>query len=174
MTAVPRDAQVMQAMLREMGVTDFEPRVVSQLLEFAYRYTTEILEDARSISEHAGKKQIDESDVQFAVDNASCSWRSLRPDRQLMIELAEQKNVIPLPPIRVNFGLRLPNDRFCLVQPNVQWKSNDRLREISEQMSREENESEERPLDTSRPIKNEAVTNLLKRRAPDDDDFDTP
>lgn len=38
-----------------------------------HRYTAEILEDARSISEHAGKKQIDEADLQFAIDNAGLS-----------------------------------------------------------------------------------------------------
>lgn len=45
------------------------PKFPSKYL-FVYRYTTEILEDARSISEHGGKKQIDEADVQFAVENA--------------------------------------------------------------------------------------------------------
>lgn len=38
MAAVPCDAQVMQAILKEMGVVEYEPRVVSQLLEFAHRY----------------------------------------------------------------------------------------------------------------------------------------
>lgn len=37
---------------------------------FKFRCTTEILSDARSISEHAGKKQIEESDIQFAIDNS--------------------------------------------------------------------------------------------------------
>lgn len=38
MNAIPHDAQVMQAILKDMGITDYEPRVISQMLEFAYRY----------------------------------------------------------------------------------------------------------------------------------------
>ena len=33
----PKDAQVMAAILKDMGVMDYEPRVVNQMLEFAYR-----------------------------------------------------------------------------------------------------------------------------------------
>ncbi|EJW83910.1 hypothetical protein WUBG_05181 [Wuchereria bancrofti] len=172
MGSIPHDAQVMEAILKEMGITDYEPRVISQMLEFAYRYTAEILEDARSISEHAGKKQIDESDVQFAIDNAGF-WKSERPSRQLLVEFAEQKNAVPLPAIRQNYGLRLPNDRFCLIQPNVGWKSNEQLREINEQMIRKE-EPTVRPAETIRQTRPEAITNLLKRKAPDDEDFDVP
>ncbi|KHN83131.1 Transcription initiation factor TFIID subunit 9B [Toxocara canis] len=173
MSTTPHDAQVMQNILKEMGITDYEPRIVSQLLEFAYRYTAEVLEDARSLSEHAGKKQIDEADVQFAIDNAGASWRGVRHDRQFMLELAEQKNSIPLPAIRQNFGMRLPNDRFCLVQPNMQWKSRERLRELADQMSRSQREESERSTETPRQTKPEAITNVLKRRAPDDEDYDT-
>lgn len=33
---IPRDAQVIQAILKDMGITEYEPRVVNQLLEFVY------------------------------------------------------------------------------------------------------------------------------------------
>ena len=32
----PRDAAVMEAILKEMGVTDYEPNVIHQMLEFSY------------------------------------------------------------------------------------------------------------------------------------------
>lgn len=32
----PRDAAVIEAILREMGVEDFEPNVIHQMLEFSY------------------------------------------------------------------------------------------------------------------------------------------
>ncbi len=35
--STPKDAQVMAAILKEMGVTDYEPRVINQMLEFTYR-----------------------------------------------------------------------------------------------------------------------------------------
>ena len=33
----PRDAQVMAAILKDMGVTEHEPRLINQMLEFTYR-----------------------------------------------------------------------------------------------------------------------------------------
>ncbi len=32
----PRDAAVMEAILKEMGVEDYEPNVINQMLEFSY------------------------------------------------------------------------------------------------------------------------------------------
>ena len=32
----PRDAEVMEAILKEMGVTEYDPMVVHQMLEFVY------------------------------------------------------------------------------------------------------------------------------------------
>lgn len=62
-----KDAQTMIAVLKEMGIEEFEPRVVSQLLEFSYRYTTNLLEDARAFSQHANKKTIDSEDIKMAI-----------------------------------------------------------------------------------------------------------
>ena len=35
---LPKDAQVMVAILKDMGINDFEPRVINQMLEFSYRF----------------------------------------------------------------------------------------------------------------------------------------
>ena len=32
----PKDAQVMASILKEMGVNEYEPRVINQLLDFSY------------------------------------------------------------------------------------------------------------------------------------------
>lgn len=34
--SAPKDAQVMAAILKEMGVNEYEPRVINQMLEFSY------------------------------------------------------------------------------------------------------------------------------------------
>jgi transcription initiation factor TFIID subunit 9 len=34
---LPKDAQVMAAILKDMGVTDYEPRLINQMMEFSYR-----------------------------------------------------------------------------------------------------------------------------------------
>ena len=44
---IPKDGRVMVSILKDMGVMDFEPRVVNQLLEFSYRYISTILEDSK-------------------------------------------------------------------------------------------------------------------------------
>ena len=35
--AIPKDGQVMISILKDMGITDYEPRVINQMLEFSYR-----------------------------------------------------------------------------------------------------------------------------------------
>lgn len=34
---LPKDAQVITSILKEAGITEYEPRVINQLLEFTYR-----------------------------------------------------------------------------------------------------------------------------------------
>lgn len=41
--SVPKDAQVIQSILKDMGIQEYENRVVNQLLDFAYRYVTTVL-----------------------------------------------------------------------------------------------------------------------------------
>lgn len=34
---VPKDAQVIMSILKDLGIQEYEPRVINQLLEFTYR-----------------------------------------------------------------------------------------------------------------------------------------
>ena len=52
----PQDEMAMRSILKDMGIHEYEPRVVQQMLEFAYRYTTEVLEESKVYSAHAKKK----------------------------------------------------------------------------------------------------------------------
>lgn len=87
---IPKDAQVIMSILKELGISDYEPRVINQLLEFTYRkysdktitssadgftyclfcmrlgYVTCILDDAKVYTNHAKKKVIDLDDVKLA------------------------------------------------------------------------------------------------------------
>ena len=53
---MPKDARVMVSILKDLGIMDFEPRVVNQLLEFSYRYISTILDDSkvRAIARNKG------------------------------------------------------------------------------------------------------------------------
>ncbi|OMH80525.1 Transcription initiation factor TFIID subunit 9 [Zancudomyces culisetae] len=55
--SIPRDVKLMGILLKSMGVEDCDPNVIDQLLEFAYRYTHDVLQDALVYSEHASKKE---------------------------------------------------------------------------------------------------------------------
>uniref|UniRef100_A0A8C4QZN7 TATA-box binding protein associated factor 9 n=1 Tax=Eptatretus burgeri TaxID=7764 RepID=A0A8C4QZN7_EPTBU len=121
--STPKDAQVMVAILKDMGVTEFEPRVVNLMLEFTYRYVTGILDDARVYSNHAKKNNIDSDDVKLAVQCRMDHSFSSPPPRDFLLEIARQKNQLPLPLIKPYAGPRLPPDRYCLTAPNYRLKS---------------------------------------------------
>ncbi|KAK5917656.1 hypothetical protein CgunFtcFv8_002480 [Champsocephalus gunnari] len=90
---IPKDAQVMIQILKDMGITEYEPRVINQMLEFTYRYCR--------------------------MDQSFTS----PPPRDFLLEVARQKNLTPLPLIKPYTGPRLPPDRYCLTAPNYRLKT---------------------------------------------------
>lgn len=119
----PKDAQVMSAILKDMGVLDSETRLINQMLEFTYRYVTDVLEDAKVYSNHANRKNIDAEDIKLAVQVKMDHSFTSPPPRDLLMEIARQKNSQPLPLIKPYCGPRLPPDRYCLSQPNYKLKT---------------------------------------------------
>ncbi|KAG6451110.1 transcription initiation factor TFIID subunit 9 [Manduca sexta] len=119
---IPKDAQVIMSIMKEVGVTDYEPRVVNQLLEFTYRYVTSVLDDARVFANHAKKKTIDLDDVRLSVQMQLDKSFTNPPPREVLLEVARVKNVNPLPLIKPHCGLRLPPDRYCLSACNYRLK----------------------------------------------------
>ncbi|XKL68394.1 hypothetical protein PGB90_003885 [Kerria lacca] len=121
---IPKDAQVIMAILKELGVNDFDPRVINQLLEFIYWHTTITLDDARVFANHAKKKNIDADDVKLAIQIHAEKMSFAGPPRDILLELARSKNSTSLAPIKPQSGIRLPPDRYCLTQPNYKLKTN--------------------------------------------------
>jgi hypothetical protein len=70
---VPRDARLIALILASMGVSDVEPAVLLQLLEFAHRYTYDVLSDALVYADHASARQASSSlsldDVNLAIQS---------------------------------------------------------------------------------------------------------
>ncbi|XP_013790943.1 transcription initiation factor TFIID subunit 9-like [Limulus polyphemus] len=118
----PKDAQVMAAILKDMGIIEYEPRVINQMLEFTYKYVTTMLDDARLFSSHAKKKNIDVDDVRLAIQLQMDKSFTCPPPRDLLLEVARQKNSTPLPLIKSSAGARLPPDRYCLSACNYRLK----------------------------------------------------
>ncbi|XP_078155003.1 TATA binding protein associated factor 21kDa subunit isoform X2 [Carex rostrata] len=121
----PRDARVLRELLRSMGLSEgeYEPRVLHQLLELAYRYVVEILSDAQVYAEHAGKSAnaIDTEDVRLAAQSKINSSFSQPPPREILLELARNRNKIPLPKsIAPPGSIPLPPEEDTLISPNYQ------------------------------------------------------
>ncbi|KAL4169214.1 hypothetical protein KRP22_010137 [Phytophthora ramorum] len=104
----PLDVLSMQQLLESMGADKFEPRVVAQLQEFVHRYVTEILADAQEYSMYANKQTIDPDDIRLAISSRLNHHYAQVPPRELMMELADKRNSIPLPSISNEYGVRLP------------------------------------------------------------------
>lgn len=120
---VPKDAQVIMSILKELNVQDYEPRVINQLLEFTYRYVTCILDDAKVFANHARKKVIDLDDVKLATEIVLDKAFTCPPPRHVLAKLAEMRNSMPLPAIKPHCGLRLPPDRYCLSACNYKLRA---------------------------------------------------
>lgn len=117
---LPRDARVMAQLLKSMGVDEYQPRVLNQLLEFMYRYVSEVLQDGLMYAEHAGRTELAVEDVQLAVQARVNSSFTQPPPRELLLELAKEKNSNPLPNFPTRLGVLLPPEEHCLVQPTYQ------------------------------------------------------
>ncbi|CAA7407558.1 unnamed protein product [Spirodela intermedia] len=116
----PRDARIVRALLRSMGVADYEPRVVNQFLELWYRYVVDVLNDANVYSEHAGKGAIDPDDVKLAIQSKVNFSFSQPPPREVLLELARSRNKVPLPKSIGGPGIPLPPEQDTLLSPNFQ------------------------------------------------------
>jgi len=120
---LPKDAQVMVAILKDMGITDYEPRVINQMLEFSYRYVTNVLDEAKAVSGHARKKAVDVDDVKLAVQMYADQNLTSPPTRDVLLETARTKNAVPLPIPRATSGMRLPPERHCLTACNYRLRN---------------------------------------------------
>ncbi|XP_055296839.1 transcription initiation factor TFIID subunit 9 [Sitodiplosis mosellana] len=120
---IPKDAQVLMSIMKELNVIEYEPRVINQLLEFTYRYVTCILDDAKVYANHAKKKVIELDDVKLASQMTLEKAFTTPPPREVLLELARSRNATPLPLIKTHCGLRLPPERHCLLSANYKLRA---------------------------------------------------
>lgn len=73
-----------------MGVKEYEPRVVNQLLEFMHTYVSEVLTDSKDYAQHAGRQNIDIADVRLAVETRVAKCK--QPTRQVCQKTAFKSN----------------------------------------------------------------------------------
>uniref|UniRef100_A0A914LMT9 Uncharacterized protein n=1 Tax=Meloidogyne incognita TaxID=6306 RepID=A0A914LMT9_MELIC len=138
--------ELMNQMCKEAGIQECQPQLLLQMCDMAYSLTKNVLVEARSVADFSGKKFVEKSDVDFALKTFNEKYCKDRPPIALMNDLAQEKNSQPLPQIRQNYGLRLPNDRFCQLQSNFVY---DDLPSTSNNNEDEDDELRQRNIQTS-------------------------
>lgn len=97
---LPRDAKLIQLILSSMGVEEYEPRVVNQLMEFMYSklnfriqffiqsnigYVSDVLQDAQQYALHANKNEITLDDIRLAIQSKVNYSFTQPPPREVKI-----------------------------------------------------------------------------------------
>ncbi|SPO02251.1 related to TFIID and SAGA subunit [Cephalotrichum gorgonifer] len=137
----PRDARMLELLLTSQGVTSYESRVPLLLMDFAYRHTSSILNDALhlSVDPHttaAGARASSTSGATATLigPDATVSANAVRLaiasrqgyqfrggnaaggiSKEWLQELAKERNKVGLPRVPPNeWAVRLPSERFVL------------------------------------------------------------
>ncbi|GFW90555.1 transcription initiation factor TFIID subunit 9 [Trichonephila clavipes] len=120
---IPKDAQVVAEILKELGIEEYEDRVLDHMLEFTNKYVSSVILDAQVISNHSNKETIDSTDVALAISHQQNKIFTSTPGKELTASMAKHKNSIPLPQIKSGAVSRLPPDRYSLTACNYRMKS---------------------------------------------------
>lgn len=92
----PRDAKIISVILRSLGIEECEPKVIVQLLEFAYKYSCDILEDASLYAHYCDKETISVKDMKLALQTKVGKHFLPAPPRSFLQSSAEATNSKPL------------------------------------------------------------------------------
>ncbi|KAL2756595.1 hypothetical protein ACRALDRAFT_2058396 [Sodiomyces alcalophilus JCM 7366] len=163
----PRDARMIELLLTSQGVTSYETRVPLFLLDFAYRHTSSILNDALHLgadpyTTHAGAKpsaHAGPASIPGSGGDATVSANAIKIaiasrlvyqfrggrgsggiSKDWLQDLAKEHNRVALPRVAPNeWGVRLPSERFVLT--GTSWG----LKDVWEEAGMDEDESDEEP-----------------------------
>lgn len=116
-SSAPRDAATVDEILRSMGVTDYEPGVLHQLLTFMHAHCAEVFSEGADYAAHAGRTAVECEDVRLA-----CRLKSAEAQvtsAPFLEWLARERNGQPLPAAPTSTsGIQLPPQKFCLLAAN--------------------------------------------------------
>ncbi|PRP89464.1 hypothetical protein PROFUN_01327 [Planoprotostelium fungivorum] len=118
-TQSPEIVLRVQSILKSMGIEDYEPRVVNQLVELMHRYVSEVLRSSSVYSSHAGRTDIDLSDIKLAMVARNAKTFIQPTPRELMSQYAESRNKTQLQ-MPHKYGVVLPDSGACLLANNYQ------------------------------------------------------
>ncbi|QLL32615.1 hypothetical protein HG536_0D01370 [Torulaspora globosa] len=113
---VPRDVRLLHLLLASQSIHQYEDQVPLQLMDFAFRYTRGVLKDAMVYNDYA--EQPDEGltveDIRLAI--AARTQYQFKPTapKELLLQLASERNKKALPQVMGMWGVRLPPEKYCL------------------------------------------------------------
>ncbi|KAL7421131.1 Transcription initiation factor TFIID subunit 9 [Cryptotrichosporon argae] len=111
---IPRDGRLISLICASKGIADIDERVIHQLLDFAHRYTADVLQSAQSLADHAARTgpqaaRIEKEDVELAIQMRRRNEFFEPPPRDYLASLAHDLNSHPLPLLPESFDIiRLP------------------------------------------------------------------
>ncbi|KAG1671166.1 hypothetical protein FOA52_005420 [Chlamydomonas sp. UWO 241] len=131
---LPSDAAAVHALLASAGdgVEEYEPGVVTHLLEFVYKYVTDTLLDAETYSEHAGKPggTVEMDDVMLAIQSRAAYGFVQPPSLDAVMEMAGRVNRRDMPKFPAHkLGVLLPEDKECLTTQGYQYDPSEAAKE---------------------------------------------
>ncbi|GAA5861858.1 hypothetical protein JCM8547_008576 [Rhodosporidiobolus lusitaniae] len=119
---LPRDARLVALLLAAAGAEDCEEGVVRMLVEFAHRYTGDVLSDSLMYAEHARTGSSSTAPVVPSLDDIRLAVQArtegAQVPKEFLLQLATTVNSIPLPPVPEVYGVRLPPPAQRLTAPN--------------------------------------------------------
>ncbi|KAI5964095.1 TAF9 [Candida pseudojiufengensis] len=129
---VPRDVRLLHLIFATQGIQNYQDHVPLQLMDFAHRYTKSILKDALIYNDHAKpatnnninsntNTTVNTDDIRLAIAARSNYQFKPVPPKELLLELAQERNSKPLPPVIPKWGLNLPPEKYCLTAKD--WDS---------------------------------------------------
>lgn len=128
---VPRDVRLLHLIFATQGIQNYQDHVPLQLMDFAHKYTKSVLKDALIYNDHAKTTSsnvssnsgatVNTDDIRLAIAARGNYQFKPVPPKELMLELAQERNSKPLPPVIPKWGLNLPPEKYCLTAKD--WDS---------------------------------------------------
>lgn len=138
---LPRDVKLLHLLFAAKSIHSYEEHVPLQLMDFAYRYTTGVLKDAviyndhgslvkentknialnnhigvghnSSITSNAESAGLTVDDIKLAIAARTEYQFRDSQSKELLYELANERNRKPLPGVVPTYGIRLPPEKYC-------------------------------------------------------------
>ena len=194
---IPRDLKTLHLLLGIHGVDEYEDTVLLQLIDFSYRYTKEILQEALEYNEYSVLNQPQplpapihtKSNVNGETNNIEINhgesieslkkkvangskmtvdhlrlaistktqfqFKQVSQPRDLLLQLAQERNKKPLPKLPLQYGMRLPPEKYCLSNFDLEKdiKNQEKEEEENNNNSNSKKEGEEEDEGSNKKMK---------------------